>query len=86
MVNKHPVVFDAAAFYGHNECQCLSPILKGWLNIVVDIKNMTVPRYKLGRDYMDAYEKHFSFSDPQADRDDRLALYSLRRFLSFRFL
>lgn len=48
----------------------------------VNVKAMKIPRYKSGRNYMNAYHSHFPISPPEEDLDARLALYSLGRDLS----
>ncbi|KAI1145730.1 Fructosamine kinase-domain-containing protein [Nemania diffusa] len=58
-----PVMFDPSVFWGHNE---------------YDLDNMAVPRYRLGRHWMEEYHKHFPISDPQEDYEDRNTLYAIR--------
>ncbi|KAI0019486.1 Fructosamine kinase-domain-containing protein [Xylariomycetidae sp. FL0641] len=62
----HPMVFDSAGFYGHNE---------------FDVKAMRIAGYGFGRDYMTAYQTHFPVSELTEDFEARLALYSLRSYL-----
>lgn len=44
-----------------------------------DVKAMRIPRYKFGRNYLDAYHTKFPIAEPKEDLEARLALYSLRR-------
>ena len=56
-------VFDACAFYGHNE---------------YDIGNWRAPRHRLSREaYVSAYKKYFPVSEPAEDWNSRNILYSL---------
>jgi len=79
------MVFDAAGFYGHNECdkpeKATSQIFEGQTDMrhAVDVKAVRINRYKFGRDYMKEYHSHFPISAPEDDLAARLALYSLRR-------
>ncbi|KAF2113619.1 Fructosamine kinase-domain-containing protein [Lophiotrema nucula] len=57
------MLFDSCAFWGHNEAE-LGP----W----------RAPRYRLGRPYLEQYQKVMGMSEPHADWEDRNALYALR--------
>ena len=87
ILTDHPMVFDAAGFYGHNECEYRhsainAPMHERRADIcnLVDVKAMRINRYQFGRNYMNAYHSHFPISPPEEDLDARLALYSLRRY------
>lgn len=56
-------MFDPSVFWGHNE---------------YDLDNMNIPRYRLGRNWMREYHKHFPISDPEDDYEDRNAVYAIR--------
>ncbi|KAH4029375.1 hypothetical protein HBI55_120970 [Parastagonospora nodorum] len=58
-----PIVFDACVFWAHNE---------------YEIGTWRALRYRFGKSYIKAYQKHFSISVPEEDHDDRNALYSIR--------
>ena len=83
------MVFDAAGFYGHNECKkhfqklkasATYPIQYTEICLAVDVKAMRISRYQFGRTYMNAYRSHIPISPPEEDVEARLALYSLRRY------
>ncbi|KUJ17403.1 uncharacterized protein LY89DRAFT_684455 [Mollisia scopiformis] len=57
-----PIVFDPATIWAHNE---------------LDVANMTVPRFRLGRAWTREYHKHFPISAPAEDYEDRLRLYTI---------
>ncbi|KAL8787872.1 MAG: hypothetical protein Q9195_007565 [Heterodermia aff. obscurata] len=57
-----PISFDPAAWWAHNE---------------YELATFNVPRYKIGRKYMEEYHKHFPVSAPEEDYEDRNRLYSL---------
>ncbi|KAJ4354155.1 uncharacterized protein N0V89_005888 [Didymosphaeria variabile] len=57
------MIFDSCAYWGHNEAE-LGP----W----------RARRYRLGRRYLEQYQKVMGISEPHADWDDRNALYALR--------
>ncbi|KAL8652145.1 MAG: hypothetical protein Q9226_004390 [Calogaya cf. arnoldii] len=57
-----PIMFDPAAFWAHNE---------------YELGSFRVPRYRLGRQWLKEYHKHFPVSEPQADVDDRNLIYSM---------
>lgn len=80
-ISNHPVVYNAAAFYGHNECESRLyphyPISHHILRSSDDLKQFTFPDYDFGRIYLAAYDEHCPISAPEEDRDDRLALYAL---------
>lgn len=63
-----PVVFDAAAFYGHHE---------------YDTRAMVNPFYKFGREYLDCYQLHNPVSDPRDDFEDRMTLYKMFEDLTY---
>ncbi|KAH0566185.1 hypothetical protein GP486_000417 [Trichoglossum hirsutum] len=56
-----PIIFDAASFYAHNE---------------YDLGVWRATWNKIGKPYMVRYHKHFPISPPEADHDDRNALYA----------
>lgn len=56
-------IFDSCGFWGHNEAE-LGP----W----------RAPRYRMGRPFLEEYQKVMGLSEPQGDWDDRNALYALR--------
>jgi protein-ribulosamine 3-kinase len=56
------IMFDSCAFWGHNKAE-LGP----W----------RAPRYRLGKPYLEQYQKVMEISEPRADWDDRNALYAL---------
>ncbi|KAF2162552.1 hypothetical protein M409DRAFT_27174 [Zasmidium cellare ATCC 36951] len=58
-----PVVYDATCLYAHNE----------W-----DLAPWGLARHRLGRAYLEAYCGYFPISAPEADFEDRNALYILR--------
>lgn len=77
-----PIVFDACAFWAHNECNHLFFFV--WLagnvfaNYVEDeIGTWRAVRYRFGKQYINAYQKHYPISAPCEDHDDRNALYSM---------
>ncbi|KAL8883970.1 MAG: hypothetical protein Q9215_007886 [Flavoplaca cf. flavocitrina] len=57
-----PIMFDPAAFWAHNE---------------YELDSFGVPRYKLRRQWLEEYHKHFPVSEPQKDADDRNLIYSM---------
>ncbi|GLA18490.1 hypothetical protein AnigIFM63309_001098 [Aspergillus niger] len=58
-----PLIYDPASFYAHNE---------------YELGNWRPERNKFTRSYFNAYHKHIPKSAPEADYDDRNALYSMR--------
>ncbi|CZT06936.1 hypothetical protein WAI453_012824 [Rhynchosporium graminicola] len=58
-----PIVFDACVFWAHNE---------------YEIGTWRALRYRFGKSYIKAYQRHFAISAPEEDHDDRNALYSIR--------
>ena len=60
---ERPLIFDASAFYAHNEAE-----LGMW----------RPKRFEMRTDYIEEYFRHFPPSAPAADREDRNLLYSLR--------
>jgi protein-ribulosamine 3-kinase len=56
-------VFDACAYWGHNEA---------------DLGSCRNPEWGFGKTYLEAYWKHIPISEPQEDFDDRNALYELK--------
>ncbi|KAF8866171.1 hypothetical protein BDZ45DRAFT_700792 [Acephala macrosclerotiorum] len=62
LVHGEPLMFDPSVFWGHNE---------------YDLDNMNIPRYRLGRNWMREYHKHFPISDPEDDYEDRNAVYAM---------
>ncbi|KAL1608520.1 hypothetical protein SLS60_003462 [Paraconiothyrium brasiliense] len=56
------MIFDSCAFWGHNEA---------------DLGPWRAPRYRLGEPYLEQYKKVMGKSEPEADWDDRNALYAL---------
>ena len=60
---EEPLIFDASAFYAHNEAE-----LGMW----------RPQRYLLRTDYVEEYFRHFPPSSPAEDWEDRNLLYSLR--------
>ncbi|KAG8529169.1 uncharacterized protein KY384_005804 [Bacidia gigantensis] len=57
------IVFDSCAYWGHNEA---------------DLGSWRAPRYRLGKPYIKQYQRTISISEPEADWDDRNALYAMR--------
>ena len=47
------------------------------LNVIDEIGTWRPVRYRIGRPYMKEYHKHFPISSPEADWDDRNALYAM---------
>ncbi|KAI9728615.1 MAG: hypothetical protein M1828_002721 [Chrysothrix sp. TS-e1954] len=60
--NGLPVMFDPSVFWAHNE---------------YDLGNFNVPRYRLGREWMNEYHKHMPISSPEEDYEDRNVLYAI---------
>jgi len=56
------MLFDSCAFWGHNEA---------------DLGPWRAPRYRLGRPYLEQYQKVMGMSEPSAQWEDRNALYAL---------
>ncbi|KAK7996733.1 hypothetical protein PG989_004773 [Apiospora arundinis] len=56
------IVFDACVFWAHNE---------------YEVGTWRAPRYRFGKSYIEAYQKHFAIAEPTKDHDDRNALYSM---------
>ena len=56
------MIFDSCAFWGHNEA---------------DLGSWRAPRYRLGKPYLREYQRVMGISEPQADWDDRNALYAV---------
>ena len=42
-----------------------------------ELGSFRVPRYRLGRQWLKEYRKHFPISEPQDDVDDRNLIYSM---------
>lgn len=42
-----------------------------------ELNTFNVPRYKIGRQFMREYHKHFPVSAPKEDYEDRNRLYSV---------
>jgi protein-ribulosamine 3-kinase len=57
------VIFDASAFYGHNEYE-----MGNWKPI----------RSRFNKTYFRTYAKYYSIAQPEEDYDDRILLYSMR--------
>ncbi|CAF9913063.1 MAG: hypothetical protein ALECFALPRED_008620 [Alectoria fallacina] len=57
------LIFDSCAFWGHNEA---------------DLGTWSAPRYRMGRPFLEEYQRIMGRSEPQGDWDDRNALYALR--------
>ena len=75
-----PVVFDASAFWAHNECkfECLKPLVTRLTTPPTDeLGNWRPVRNKLGPEYFKAYHSYVPIAEPQEDYDDRNALYSM---------
>ncbi|KAI1644309.1 Fructosamine kinase-domain-containing protein [Daldinia loculata] len=62
-----PVIFDAASFYAHNECEMRADELGVWRQ----------PWNKIGEAYRAEYHKYMPKSQPEEDCDDRNALYAV---------
>lgn len=56
------IIFDSCAHWAHNES---------------DLGTWRASRYKLGRPFIKEYQKLMGISEPQADWDDRNALYAM---------
>ena len=56
------IIFDSCAYWGHNEA---------------DLGTWRASRYKLGQPFIKEYQKVMDKSEPQADWDDRNALYAI---------
>ena len=58
-------MFDPSVFWGHNECKYLAKYQGPYIQIAYkfvfadDLDNMNIPRYRLGRNWMSEYHKHF---------------------------
>ncbi|KAF7503411.1 hypothetical protein GJ744_003894 [Endocarpon pusillum] len=66
-----PYIYDASAFWGHNE---------------YDLHNWRAARFKLRKSFIKEYFKNFPMSPPQEDWDDRNLLYSIRADLHDSYL
>ena len=42
-----------------------------------ELGSFCVPRYRLGRQWLEEYHKHFDISEPKEDFDDRNLIYSM---------
>ena len=56
------MIFDSCAYWGHNES---------------DLGSWRAARYRLGKSYIKEYQRLMGRSEPQADWDDRNALYAM---------
>ncbi|MCJ1401864.1 hypothetical protein MMC11_005081 [Xylographa trunciseda] len=72
-----PVIFDATCIYAHNESTLKIKINKNILTISVELAPLRPIRHRMGKQYVNAYFKHFPTSHPEEDQDDRNALYCL---------
>ncbi|KAI8681038.1 Protein-ribulosamine 3-kinase [Fusarium keratoplasticum] len=57
-----PIYFDPSVFWGHHE---------------FDLQCMLTPRYGFGREWMEAYFRHFDASEPKEESKDRNLLYAI---------
>ncbi|KAJ4294364.1 hypothetical protein N0V90_008054 [Kalmusia sp. IMI 367209] len=58
------MIFDSCGYWGHNES---------------DLGSWRAPRYRLGRPFMEEYQRIMGMSEPHGDWDDRNALYALAK-------
>ena len=74
-----PVIFDPSVFWAHNECQSSKSemILLSLIFDPDDLGNFNISRYRLGREWMEEYHKHFPISAPEEDHEDRNLLYAM---------
>lgn len=72
-----PIVFDACAFYAHNECKGLRLQTVFILTGIDEIGTWRQMRYRFGKSYIKSYQNYFPVSAPEEDHDDRNALYSM---------
>ncbi|KAL8807731.1 MAG: hypothetical protein Q9182_000542 [Xanthomendoza sp. 2 TL-2023] len=68
-----PIMFDPAAFWAHNESRSRVKLILQ----ADELGSFCVPRYKLGRQWLEEYHKHFPASEPQEDAEDRNLIYSM---------
>ncbi|PGH18220.1 hypothetical protein AJ79_00558 [Helicocarpus griseus UAMH5409] len=61
-ITGDPLVFDPATIWAHNE---------------IEVANMTIARYRMGRAWTREYHKNFPISAPAEDYEDRLRLYTI---------
>lgn len=74
-----PISFDPSVFWAHNECEwklvrCSHNALMG---IIDELVTMDIPRYRMGRQWMREYHRHFPISAPEEDYDDRMRCYGM---------
>jgi protein-ribulosamine 3-kinase len=74
-----PIVFDACVFWAHNECMTFPPQLsiEQTTDEVDEIGTWRPLRYRFGKSYIKAYQRHFPESAPEEDHNERNALYSM---------
>lgn len=59
---KEIMIFDTCAFWGHNEA---------------DLGSWRATRYKMGKPYLEEYQRVMGVSEPRQDWDDRNALHAM---------
>ncbi len=73
-----PVIYDATCIFAHNECKSIGQASRLCLPSQVELAPMRPVRHRMGKQFVEAYFKHFPISPPEEDQDDRNALYCLR--------
>lgn len=66
VVTREPLVFDASAFYGHNEH---------------DVRTMRPGGFKFGLNYLKTYHGYSKPTSPEEDHTDRNIIYACRSLL-----
>jgi protein-ribulosamine 3-kinase len=75
-----PYAFDACVLWAHNECKsCINEVQLHVANSLCkdEMGIWRAGRYKFGRPYLREYHRHVPVSAPEADWDDRNALYGM---------
>lgn len=74
----NPLMLDASAFWGHDECMHRVDEATPMTDTVIDeVRTMRPARFKFGRPYLRAYHAHQPISAPKEDHDARNALYPM---------
>lgn len=56
------MIFDSCAYWGHNES---------------DLGSWRAPRYRLGKEYLEEYQRVMGVSEPREEWDDKNGLYAM---------
>jgi protein-ribulosamine 3-kinase len=72
-----PIMFDSSVSWAHNECKLVKAALLQLTPLVDELNYFNIPRYRLGRQWMREYHKHFPISPPKEDYEDRNRLYAM---------